>query len=95
MRLIKLNRNSILFIRRLFLYSIIITHGLLSVSRTFAIHDGYSAPIRLLTHSNTTETFKQSSDQYFNICIGKDWYRFPSHFLLPEKYILMFSYCER
>ncbi|CAF4123072.1 unnamed protein product, partial [Rotaria socialis] len=89
-RLIKMKRNSVLFVRRLFLYSIIIFHGLISISRTFAILDGYSAPIRLLTHYNTTEIFEKSSDKHLNICIGKDWYRFPSHFLLPEKSQLLF-----
>ncbi|CAF3208089.1 unnamed protein product, partial [Rotaria sp. Silwood2] len=93
-RLIKLKRNSVLFVRRLFLYSIIIVHALLSISRTFAIVDGYSAPIRLLTHSNTTSIFEKSSDQHINVCIGKDWYRFPSHFLLPEKSHLVFLRSE-
>ncbi|CAF4441004.1 unnamed protein product [Rotaria sp. Silwood2] len=93
-RLIKLKRNSVLFVRRLFLYSIIIVHALLSISRTFAIVDGYSAPIRLLIHSNTTSIFEKSSDQHINVCIGKDWYRFPSHFLLPEKSHLVFLRSE-
>ncbi|CAF0998267.1 unnamed protein product [Rotaria sordida] len=93
-RLIKLKRNSVLFVRRLFVYSIIIIHGLLSISRTFAIVNGYSAPIRLLTHSNTTNIFEKSSDKHLNICIGKDWYRFPSHFLLPEKSQLLFLRSE-
>lgn len=74
-----------LHVRRLFLYSIIIIHTLLCVSRTLAIIDGYSAPIRLLIHSNTTRIFENAPNKYQNVCIGKDWYRFPSHFLLPEK----------
>jgi alpha-1,2-mannosyltransferase len=83
--LIKLKRNSVLFVRSLLFYSIIIIHGVLSISRTIAIIDGYSAPIRLLTHSNTTKAFQYEGDKHINVCIGKDWYRFPSHFLLPEK----------
>ncbi len=80
-----MKRDSVLFIRSLFIYSIIIVHGLLSISRTFAIIDGYSAPIRLLIHSNTTKQFQQTENKHVNVCIGKDWYRFTSHFLLPEK----------
>jgi alpha-1,2-mannosyltransferase len=83
--LIKLKRNSVLFVRSLLFYSIIIIHGVLSISRTIAIIDGYSAPIRLLIHPNTTKQFQQTENQHVNVCIGKDWYRFPSHFLLPEK----------
>jgi len=81
-----LKRDCVLIIRPLFIYSIIFIHGLLSISRTFAIIDGYSAPIRLLIHSNTTKQFQQTENEHIHVCIGKDWYRFPSHFLLPEKY---------
>ncbi|CAF1443654.1 unnamed protein product [Adineta steineri] len=93
-RLIKLKRDSVLYIRSLLFYSIIILHGILSISRTIAIVDGYSAPIRLLTHSNTTKTFELEGDRHLNICIGKDWYRFPSHFLLPQKSQLAFLRSE-
>lgn len=80
-----MKRDWVLTIRSLIFYTVIIVHGILSISRTLAIIDGYSAPIRLLTHSNTTKEFEQTFNEDRIVCIGKDWYRFPSHFLLPEK----------
>ncbi|CAF1328922.1 unnamed protein product [Adineta ricciae] len=93
-RLIKLNRDYVLLLRSLFVYSIVIIHGLLSISRTVAIIDGYSAPIRLLTHSNSTQAFKLEESRHLNVCIGKDWYRFPSHYLLPQNSKLSFLRSE-
>ena len=28
--------------------------------------------------------------QNVNICVGKEWHRFPSNFFLPERYIISF-----
>jgi alpha-1,2-mannosyltransferase len=75
-----------LFVRRSLVLSVIIVHGLLSLSRTLAIVDGYSAPVRLLTHENSSIAFARRSNEVGHVCIGKDWYRFPSHFFLPDKY---------
>jgi len=80
----------VLKLRRLFVYSIILVHGLLSISRTIAIVDGYSAPIRLLVDSKTRQTFDEQTSNEIRVCIGKDWYRFPSHFLLPSKFVCLF-----
>jgi alpha-1,2-mannosyltransferase len=75
-----------LFVRRSFVLSVIVMHGLLSLSRTLAIVDGYSAPVRLLTHENSSRAFARQLNNDGHVCIGKDWYRFPSHFFLPDKY---------
>lgn len=93
-RLLKLNRNVVLKLRLFFVYSIILIHGIISISRTVSIVDGYSAPIRLLVDSKTREIFQNDSSNDIHVCIGKDWYRFPSHFLLPSKCELSFIRSE-
>ena len=62
---------------------------LLSISRTITIINGYSAPINLLIHSNSTNSFLKESNSSINICIGKDWFRFPSHFFLPNRFVFI------
>ncbi|CAF0756871.1 unnamed protein product [Didymodactylos carnosus] len=73
---------------------IFIVHALLSLSRTIAIIRGYSGSMRLLRDVNTTVEFHQNLESPLNVCIGKDWYRFPSHFFLPERYQLQFIRSE-
>ncbi|KAK6355404.1 mannosyltransferase, variant 2 [Orbilia brochopaga] len=49
--------------------------ALISVLRIAAVTSGYSAPIDIYNgHHNLTG----------NVCYGKEWYRFPSSFLLPQ-----------
>jgi alpha-1,2-mannosyltransferase len=59
------------------------------LSRMFAIFYGYHAPLdvfgelhqRAVDHS---ELVSPSQTKVINICIGKEWYRFPSNFFLPD-----------
>lgn len=87
MRSLRIPRDWIPFLRSKFILSLIIVYGCVSLSRSISLIQGYSAPIHLYLHSNTTnhlqEHFKENSS--LKICYGKDWFRFPSHFLLPEK----------
>eukprot|EP01029_Cantina_marsupialis_P025929 TRINITY_DN68847_c1_g5_i1.p1 TRINITY_DN68847_c1_g5~~TRINITY_DN68847_c1_g5_i1.p1 ORF type:complete len:513 (+),score=67.46 TRINITY_DN68847_c1_g5_i1:202-1740(+) len=57
----------------------------LSVSRYLAISMNYGAPPKV---------YKQlpmlGENEYANVCVGKEWYRFPSSFFLPEGYQLQF-----
>lgn len=70
-------------------------YATLSVSRTFALYFHYHAPLDLYLHVrtfpsavppiNANTTISQTSDAHqYNLCIGKEWYRFPSHYFLPE-----------
>jgi len=62
---------------------------LLALSRTISIHVNYGAPIKLYTH---LYRFELDSGKDANIpvpgevkiCVGKEWYRFPSNFFLPN-----------
>lgn len=55
--------------------------SLLSVSRIFAVYKNYHAPMDLLMNINK---LSEDSNTPTNLCIGKDWYRFPTSFFLPN-----------
>ena len=66
--------------------------GALSLSRVLAVYKNYHAPMKVWTQvarlplmekSNTLEhpDYGKSS---ISICVGKEWYRYPSSFFLPD-----------
>eukprot|EP01083_Nonionella_stella_P282701 961987_1 len=60
----------------------------LSISRTFSVVKNYHAPLAIYSdlasdiHQNTN---KPSPNCQISVCVGKEWYRFPSHFFLPDQ----------
>jgi alpha-1,2-mannosyltransferase len=84
-RLVGVHRQSVGTVRSLLFIALVGAHAALSLSRAVSIIDGYSAPVRLLTHDNTTTHWQRLDKASATVCIGKDWYRFPSHFFLPEQ----------
>ncbi|XP_020957754.1 alpha-1,2-mannosyltransferase ALG9 isoform X3 [Sus scrofa] len=68
--------------------------GLLSFSRSVALFRGYHGPLDLYP-----EFYRIATDPAIhtvpegrpvNVCVGKEWHRFPSSFLLPENWQLQF-----
>lgn len=63
------------------------TFAVLSLSRIMAIYQGYHAPLELFVELNKISSDPKihtlSSDKPVNVCVGKEWYRFPSNFFLP------------
>ncbi|XP_065840437.1 alpha-1,2-mannosyltransferase ALG9-like [Oscarella lobularis] len=61
--------------------------ALLSLSRLLALYYGYSAPMqvygKLYGHLSTFS--KDVTGENENVCVGKEWYRFPSHFFIPSE----------
>ena len=64
----------------------------LSLSRIVSLNVNYGAPLRVYTHLYEEELKmgkvdfpKIHPDVPVNICVGKEWYRFPSSFFLPSK----------
>ncbi|CAI8037241.1 Alpha-1,2-mannosyltransferase ALG9 [Geodia barretti] len=61
---------------------------LLSLSRAVALHIGYGAPMDVYKSLNShqilsfTEQFPEVTE--VNVCVGKEWHRFPSSFFLPN-----------
>ncbi|XP_063235032.1 alpha-1,2-mannosyltransferase ALG9 [Bacillus rossius redtenbacheri] len=59
--------------------------SLLGVARTLALYSGYHAPLDLFMElGNLGSEYKLPPDQTINVCIGKEWYRYPSSFFLPD-----------
>ena len=50
----------------------------LSISRVLAVVAGYSAPMLMYSSKYIPES------ETGNICFGKEWYRFPSSYFLPQ-----------
>ncbi|XP_028401447.1 alpha-1,2-mannosyltransferase ALG9-like [Dendronephthya gigantea] len=72
--------------------------ALLSVSRSMALFVGYHAPLDVYHQLNylNEETHGQEFNKKskINLCVGKEWYRFPSSFFLPERWELKFIRSE-
>lgn len=63
------------FISGLLVWTVILAHALLSLARILAQVRAYSAPMHILTSGLNGHSL---------ICFGKDWYRFPSSFFIPN-----------
>eukprot|EP00930_Biecheleria_cincta_P056820 TRINITY_DN42867_c0_g1_i1.p1 TRINITY_DN42867_c0_g1~~TRINITY_DN42867_c0_g1_i1.p1 ORF type:complete len:599 (-),score=94.39 TRINITY_DN42867_c0_g1_i1:24-1778(-) len=55
----------------------------LSASRSAALHFHFRAPLRLFERLYYEAAAVEHPQQY-GVCLGKEWYRFPSSFFLPE-----------
>eukprot|EP01119_Soliformovum_irregulare_P000869 TRINITY_DN10637_c0_g1_i1.p1 TRINITY_DN10637_c0_g1~~TRINITY_DN10637_c0_g1_i1.p1 ORF type:complete len:558 (+),score=122.15 TRINITY_DN10637_c0_g1_i1:196-1869(+) len=67
---------------------ILIVFVLLSLSRTISMVVNYGGPLHVYSHLYHTELRGGSafgSDEKIRICVGKEWYRFPSNFFLPAE----------
>lgn len=63
----------------------IIISSLLGVSRIFALYRNYHAPLDLMMELNRFPAEgKIPPDTMVNVCFGKEWYRYPSSFFLPN-----------
>ncbi|KAJ8920727.1 hypothetical protein NQ315_004866 [Exocentrus adspersus] len=59
--------------------------SVLGVSRIFSLYRNYHAPLDLMMELNRYPLEAKIPDQaQVNVCIGKDWYRYPSSFFLPN-----------
>ncbi|KAN0049917.1 hypothetical protein ACTA71_003015 [Dictyostelium dimigraforme] len=80
-------------------YLVIILFILLSVSRIYSTYVNYTAPFDTLTHLNNNVLLNgdisnskfpnhilksNNGNKCVNICIGKEWHRYPSNFFLPN-----------
>lgn len=68
------------------IFSTVFVHGILSLSRALALYYGYHAPLDVypqLSSLTSTKGGIRASD-HVNVCVGKEWYRFPSSFFLPH-----------
>jgi alpha-1,2-mannosyltransferase len=64
--------------------------GVLSISRVMALYANYGASINTwmnVSHLPFSDPdrlgFDKANGTSFNVCLGKEWHRFPSSFFLP------------
>ncbi|EDO35244.1 predicted protein [Nematostella vectensis] len=57
-----------------------------SLSRSSALFYGYHAPLDLYLEMNhmSERLHETLRDKQINVCVGKEWYRYPSSFFLPN-----------
>lgn len=60
----------------------LVTTSALGLSRIAALYYNYHAPMDLMLPLNT-DAYQNEKIQ--NVCVGKDWYRFPGSFFLPSR----------
>uniref|UniRef100_A0A8C5MQ83 Mannosyltransferase n=1 Tax=Leptobrachium leishanense TaxID=445787 RepID=A0A8C5MQ83_9ANUR len=72
--------------------------GLLSLSRSIALFRGYHGPLDLYPEfhriAKDPSIHTVTKGRSVNVCVGKEWYRFPSNFLLPDNWQLQFIKSE-
>lgn len=70
-----------------FVITFIVVFSTLSISRSLAIYKGYHAPLDTFMHLSQIDQQLGESNNLptpINVCLGKEWYRFPSSFFLPS-----------
>lgn len=67
-------------------------HITLGISRSLALYKGYHAPFDVYMEVNrmAQDPSFRPPNQSINLCVGKEWYRFPSSFFLPPDWHLQF-----
>lgn len=72
-----------------------VVYIILCISRSAALFQGYHAPMDIYPRfEKVAAKLDQSVPQPVTVCIGKEWYRFPSHFFLPENFTLHYIKSE-
>lgn len=65
----------------------ILLTSLIGISRIFSLYRNYHAPLDLLMELNRYPAEKKVSETAIvNVCMAKDWHRYPSSFFLPNKH---------
>ncbi|KAH8399155.1 hypothetical protein KR215_003300 [Drosophila sulfurigaster] len=65
---------------------VMIASTLLGLSRVFALYRNYHAPMDLMLELNQFKATPQyRADEIYNVCIGKDWHRYPGSFFFPAR----------
>ncbi|GIY14368.1 alpha-1,2-mannosyltransferase ALG9 [Caerostris darwini] len=71
---------------------------IISLSRTIILYKGYHAPIETFVELNKISIDEDKHplppEYPVNVCMGKEWYRFPSSFFLPDNWQLKYLKSE-
>lgn len=64
----------------------LVLSSVVGMSRIFSLYQNYHAPIQVMTElGNISQSLTYNENTEYNVCVGKDWYRFPGSFFLPNK----------
>ncbi|XP_053342023.1 alpha-1,2-mannosyltransferase ALG9 isoform X1 [Clarias gariepinus] len=76
----------------------VLLFGVLSLSRSVALFRGYHAPLDLYPEfhriAKDPAVHTVPEGRPVSVCVGKEWHRFPSSFLLPNNWQLQFIQSE-
>ncbi|KAK9719431.1 mannosyltransferase [Basidiobolus ranarum] len=82
------------FIVTFFIGAVISVFLIISMSRVVGLYTHYQAPLEVYSKFYTDEflnhTIQVHNGTEVNVCVGKEWYRFPSHYFLPDNFRLKF-----
>merc|ERR1711962_1606859 len=80
---------------------LVVVFSILSLSRSAALFTGYHAPLDVYPQLNNLvhpidESIapKYKPDESINVCVGREWYRYPSSFFLPDNWNYLFLKSE-
>jgi len=61
-------------------------YSVLSISRNLSLYINYSAPMKVYSYLNSQEMLEEFQSYNYNltICVGKEWYHFPTHYFMPN-----------
>lgn len=63
---------------------------ILSISRSIALFQGYHAPLEIYPSLLKVSENLKYQHPNIRVCIGKEWYRYPSSFFLPSNFSMEF-----
>jgi alpha-1,2-mannosyltransferase len=75
-------------VRKLIFLVLFASFAILSVSRTSAMLVNYGAPLKVYSEFENIPALGNKIPE--TICVGKEWYRFATHYFLPERFRLSF-----
>jgi len=73
---------------------LVISSSAISVSRIVGQYKAFHAPMDVFLELNHYSWGSDIENQSLNVCIGKEWYRFPSSFFLPAEWRLLYLQSE-
>lgn len=71
------------FRARAVMHCILLTFGTVCAMRTVALRTNYGAPLQVFFHLQQYPIYSNRTGE-INVCMGDEWFRFPSSFFLPS-----------
>ena len=80
------------WIGKIVVAAVLMVYAALSVMRTSALISYYGAPMKVYdrVHELTPQVPTADGGKYSNVCVGREWYRFPSSYFLRDDQRLKF-----